>query len=186
MRPPHAPPPPLPSRIRKTISAYSPVLYRYIRTVWVLSFTSLPSIPLLRQQGADGAREAAKNVVTEYDKKVMIPLLIKVNKLLNPTGDNTTIEIADFFANSLFVAPTSAEEIGEVLLVFEFSIFCRVVVLEPSAKPLTWWRDHANKFPNVAFLARQILGILDSQIETENFLGDRTTHKLVAFLSWNH
>jgi hypothetical protein len=138
MRAPHAPPPPLPSRIRKTISAYEclvivcvcerergrererwlcldvdfhtarqqpkivtpvfqkqnhaqrsswnahffrthytervrrrqcaraffpsfydryfPVLYRYIRTVWVLSFTSLPSIPLLRQQGADGAR----------------------------------------------------------------------------------------------------------------------------------
>jgi hypothetical protein len=41
-------------------------------------------------------REAAKNVVTEYDRKVMIPLLIKVNMLLNPTGDNTTIEIADF------------------------------------------------------------------------------------------
>jgi hypothetical protein len=132
-------------------------------------------------------REAAKNVVTEYDMKVMIPLLIKVNKLLNPTGDNTTIEIADFFANSLFDAPTSAEEISEVLLVSEFSIFCCVVVLEEGvAKPLTWWKDHANKFPNVAFLARQILGILDLQIETENFLGYRTTHKLAAFLSWNH
>jgi hypothetical protein len=35
---------------------YSPVLYRCIRTVWVMSFTSLPSIPLLRQQGANGAR----------------------------------------------------------------------------------------------------------------------------------
>jgi hypothetical protein len=130
-------------------------------------------------------KEAAKNVVTEYDKKVMI--LIMVNKLLNPTGDNTTIEIADFFANSLFDAPTSAEEISEVLLVSEFSIFCCVVVLEEGvAKPLTWWKDHANKFPNVAFLARQILGILDLQIETENFLGYRTTHKLAAFLSWNH
>jgi len=42
---------------------YFPVLYRYIRTVWVLSFTSLPSIPLLRQQGADGARY-------EYDIRI--------------------------------------------------------------------------------------------------------------------
>ncbi len=132
-------------------------------------------------------REAAKNVVTEYDRKVMIPLLIKVNMLLNPTGDNTTIEIADFFANSLFDSPTSAEEVSDVLLVSEFSIFCHVVVLEEEvAKPLTWWKDQANKFPNAAFLARQILGILDSQIETENFLGDRTTHKLAVFLSWNH
>jgi hypothetical protein len=60
------------------------------------------------------------------------------------------------------------------------------VLEEEVAKPLTWWKDHANKFPNVAFLARQILGILESQIETENFLGYRTTDKLAAFLSWNH
>jgi hypothetical protein len=30
---------------------YFPVLYRYIRTVWVLSFTSLRSIPLLKAAG---------------------------------------------------------------------------------------------------------------------------------------
>jgi hypothetical protein len=116
-------------------------------------------------------REAAKNVVTEYDMKVMIPLLIKVNKLLNPTGDNTTIEIADFFANSLFDAPTSAEEIREVLLVSEFSIFCCVVVLEEEvAKPLTWWKDHANNPQMLPFWLGRFLEYLIPKLRLRIFL----------------
>ncbi len=33
--------------------------------------------------------------------------------------------------------------------------------------PLTWWCYHEKKFPNVAFMAKHILGILWSQIETK-------------------
>ncbi len=32
---------------------------------------------------------------------------------------------------------------------------------------LHWWEKHESRFPIVAFLARQILGIVSSQIETE-------------------
>jgi hypothetical protein len=32
---------------------------------------------------------------------------------------------------------------------------------------LEWWAKHKSLFPTVVFLARQILGIVDSQIETE-------------------
>jgi hypothetical protein len=31
--------------------------------------------------------------------------------------------------------------------------------------PLTWWKSHDARFPNVSFVAQQILGILGSQIE---------------------
>ena len=34
-------------------------------------------------------------------------------------------------------------------------------------KPLQWWKIHEGQFPTVVFLARQILGIVGSQIETE-------------------
>jgi hypothetical protein len=33
--------------------------------------------------------------------------------------------------------------------------------------PLQWWEKHESKFPIVRFLAKQILGIVGSQIETE-------------------
>ena len=33
--------------------------------------------------------------------------------------------------------------------------------------PLHWWKAHESQFPTVAFLARQVLGIVGSQIETE-------------------
>jgi hypothetical protein len=33
--------------------------------------------------------------------------------------------------------------------------------------PLTLWRTHEGQFPNVAFLAKQILGILSFWIETK-------------------
>jgi hypothetical protein len=33
--------------------------------------------------------------------------------------------------------------------------------------PLKWWAKHEYQFPNVAFLACQMLGIVESQIETE-------------------
>ncbi len=33
--------------------------------------------------------------------------------------------------------------------------------------PLVWWEKHESLFPRIEFLARQIIGILRSQIEIE-------------------
>ncbi len=38
---------------------------------------------------------------------------------------------------------------------------------EDCALPLTWWQLHETRFPNVPFVARQTLRILESHIETE-------------------
>ncbi len=38
------------------------------------------------------------------------------------------------------------------------------------ANPLAWWKTHEGQFQNVNFLARQVFGILRSQIETKRML----------------
>jgi hypothetical protein len=39
-------------------------------------------------------------------------------------------------------------------------VFCRVVVVEEEVtKKLTWWKENAMKFPNVAFLAHYVFNI---------------------------
>jgi hypothetical protein len=41
------------------------------------------------------------------------------------------------------------------------------VDLKEINNPLQWWEKHDSRFPIVAFFARQILGIVGSQFETE-------------------
>jgi hypothetical protein len=36
--------------------------------------------------------------------------------------------------------------------------------------PLSWWHKHENYFPNIGFIAKQILGIPRPQIEIEHVL----------------
>jgi hypothetical protein len=109
----------------------------------------------------------AKQVVEEYDKKILIPYLVKVHKFMNPGGSpTTTLDHAP--SNILFGAPASAEEACEGILIAELSLFRRLTIVHPEAEePLTWWKLNASRFPSVSFLARQILAIPGSQIETE-------------------
>jgi hypothetical protein len=41
------------------------------------------------------------------------------------------------------------------------------VPLEKAEDPLLWWSKHEGQFPIVAYLIRAIIGIPESQIETE-------------------
>jgi len=100
--------------------------------------------------------KATKNVVTKYDK-VMIPLFMKVNKFLNPTNGNKTMKIVNSYINYFFGVPTSIKEANEALFVFQLSIFHHFCFKKEFVKPLTWWKDHANKFLNVTFLGRHCL-----------------------------
>jgi hypothetical protein len=46
-------------------------------------------------------------------------------------------------------------------------LFCHLHVhLKECKLPLTWWKAHEAQFPNVAFVACQMFGILGLQIET--------------------
>jgi hypothetical protein len=109
----------------------------------------------------------AKQVVQEYDKKVLIPYLVKVHKFLNLGGSPaTTLEPVP--SNNLFGAPASIEEAYEGILIVELSLFRRLSVVHPEAEqPFTWWKLNASHFLSVSFLAHQILAIPGLQIETE-------------------
>jgi len=43
-----------------------------------------------------------------------------------------------------------------------------LVFEEEVVKCLTWWKQHASKFPNVVLLARQTLSVLGFQIKVKN------------------
>jgi hypothetical protein len=52
------------------------------------------------------------------------------------------------------------KEVSGTLFVFEWLMFSHVVMVkEEVVKPLIWWEHNALRFPNVAFLAQQILGV---------------------------
>lgn len=115
-------------------------------------------------------REVAKKVVDEYDTKVLVPMLIKVAAVLSPApGAHLAIPtITQVSPTSLFGAPASTAEASKGLLLGELSLFRRLVV-EPTnvACPLMWWKEQESRFPTVAYVARQFLGIPGSQIECE-------------------
>lgn len=54
------------------------------------------------------------------------------------------------------------------MVVGELSLFRRLSIPSSAcADPLAWWLMHEGQFPNVGFLAKQILGIPSSQIKIE-------------------
>ncbi len=54
-------------------------------------------------------------------------------------------------------------------LVGELSLFKRLFISPTTCvDPLAWWQIHETQFPNVSLFAKQILGILGSQIEIEH------------------
>ena len=105
-------------------------------------------------------REKAMHVVAEYDQLVLVPLLVKVSRLLNPSFENNLAPTLETKTDSLFGHTSSIEEASEGMLKLELILFWKLFV--PTNKdiaPLAWCRDNAPRFPHVSFLARQILAI---------------------------
>lgn len=90
-----------------------------------------------------------------------------MHKLLHPGGIATRVEEPPL-SSILFGDAASPEEACEGTLVAEVSLFRRLQIpVEEAASPLAWWKANATRFPSLAYLARQFLGIPGSQIETE-------------------
>lgn len=106
-------------------------------------------------------------IVFDYDMQVVLPLLMQCFKRLHPTAESQQ-PVTPVSENSIFGAQASAEEVILSQLKSELSLFRRLHVADGECDgPLLWWREHEKEFPNVAFLARQILGIVGSQVELE-------------------
>jgi hypothetical protein len=65
--------------------------------------------------------------------------------------------------DSIFGPMTSNESILQGLLKNELSLFYHLHVKPKHyLLPLNWWKSHELQFPNISFVARQILGIIGS------------------------
>jgi hypothetical protein len=66
---------------------------------------------------------------------------------------------------------SSSTEIMKEIITKELLDFKRFHVdLKEIKNPFHWCEKHESRFPTMVFLARQILGILSSQIETKSIL----------------
>jgi len=105
-------------------------------------------------------RKHRAQVLVEYDKKNLVPLLVVVFKSFYPCHLQTPLPNPLVLDDSLFGELACTKETREGLLKSKLSLFCQIVVSEEDLKsPLAWWKTHESQFPNVGFLAKQILGI---------------------------
>ncbi len=111
----------------------------------------------------------AIRLASKYDDKIVILLLMVCFERLNlsivvivTTTNDEKLELEQ----NMFEMGVSVEESSQTLVTAELSLLKKFYVSSSAcANPLTWWHMHEGQFPNVGFLAKHILGILDSQIE---------------------
>ncbi len=107
-------------------------------------------------------------MVAKYDTKFLMSLLVAAFHLQNPGSFDPIDALMVVNADSIFGLMTSNKTILQGLLKNELSLFYHLHVKpEHYLLPLTWCKSHELQFSNISFVARQILGILGFQIETE-------------------
>jgi hypothetical protein len=114
-------------------------------------------------------------LASEYDVRGVIPLLMvcfhQLNLIVqecNIDGPNEELneEDTNIFGDGVFI-----EKSSRAFVTRELSLFRRFPTLQAACNDLlAWWHINEGQFPNVAFLAKQILGIPRSQIETKKCL----------------
>jgi hypothetical protein len=112
--------------------------------------------------------EKVMEMVVEYDTKSLVPLLVATFHLQNLGSIDPIDALVVTNRNSIFGQVTSNGATLQGLLKNEISLFHHLhVKLEHYLLLLTWWKSHELQFPNISFVARKILKILGSQIETK-------------------
>ncbi len=116
-------------------------------------------------------KERALQIANEYDRAILFPLFVCAYKFLKPT--NVSERVSNFASESSqstsFYDFMEIDEDMALLVVNEqFTHFKIKKGIEEECKdPLAWWRAHEVHYSYVGFVARQILGIVGSQIEVE-------------------
>ncbi len=105
----------------------------------------------------------------EFDVKEVIPFLMIVFDWLNlivkaiiTPCDELVLQIEKEDGN-VFDVGTSMEESSQTLVTIELSLLWRLYIPPTThVDPFALWWTHEGQFPNVTFLAKQILGIIGS------------------------
>ncbi len=103
-------------------------------------------------------------LAAKYDANAIIPLLMTMFEVLNLVCSRscwTIVRFGDSIEedNNIFGVGASMEESSRALVVGKLSLFKRFIIPTTCVDPLTCWQIHETLFPNVSFLAKQILGI---------------------------
>jgi hypothetical protein len=68
----------------------------------------------------------------------------------------------------MFGVGASMEKNSWALITKELSLFWRLAIPPPMCvDPFSWWKTHEGQFSSVGILAKQVIGIPRSQIETK-------------------
>ena len=70
------------------------------------------------------------HIVAEYDQLVLVPLLVKVSRLLNPSLENNLASTLEATTDSLFGHTSSTEEASDGMLKSEVILFCKFLYLQ--------------------------------------------------------
>jgi hypothetical protein len=106
-------------------------------------------------------------MVAKYDNISLMPLLVVAFKIQNLSAIGLLKIIVIDDDESIFGAIASNEVTLHGLLKNELGLFCHLPVKPKDCiLPLTWWKSHEIRFPNVSFVARHF-EIPRSQIETK-------------------
>jgi hypothetical protein len=117
-------------------------------------------------------KEQGVAIAKEYDKKSLYPMLLKCHHHLHHLGEIESslanIGVDEDCSLDIFEQIANTSEPTKELVNRELLIFRGYQVDVKEIKcPLQWWQKHESMFPTMGFLARQILSIVGSHIETE-------------------
>jgi len=124
--------------------------------------------------------ELAMQVVVNYDRKILMPFLLTIYHALTPNSTIVTSIASTVVEVGVFGSLTFTEEIAMGLIRVELLFFRRTIMPIDPFSPFIWWAKHEQQFPNLAYLTRQVMGIVGSQIEIErifNMVGVITSLK---------
>jgi len=103
-------------------------------------------------------------VAIDYDCEIFLPLLLIVYNILATTFLIVNLVTSTMFELGVFENLTFPKESALGLLKAEFSLLKKIVVPIDAFSPLIWWAKHQQQFPNIGYLARQVMGIVGSQM----------------------
>jgi len=122
----------------------------------------------------------ALQVVAEYDVKIVYPLLVQAYfhlDLVKVVVESIVVEDDDnFFGQNIYNDDAIMSTVRN-----ELHLFHRLSVGPVEIENLLlWWANHVMQFSHVYFLACQVLGIVGSQIETEQIFN---VHRIITNLN---
>jgi hypothetical protein len=130
----------------------------------MLAFMLDPKCKSMRLMITYLGREAVAILVANYDKQLLLLLLLEAYKGLLPNRRDYLDEFASFVdSHDLFLETNKTIDTYKDIVCYELSSFHQYLVdAKTFSCALTWWRIEKQKFPIVAAVARQIFGILAS------------------------